>query len=790
MTILNRPVTSARRVVAIVAAAALLAGGLIAVQSATTVTTASAAAYDGDRFQPGNIISDVNFYDGDAMTKSEIATFLTSKITTSAAKSSCASVADTSTPCLKDYTGSIRARAASDNGCKKIAAKSNQSAASIIATVAAACGISPKVILVTLQKEQGLVASANPSKWSYDHAMGWGCPDTADCETTWNGLFNQVYKGSWQFKQYKYNYLNFNFRKGQTAKIQYSPTASCGTKTVKIENWATAALYIYTPYTPNKAALANYPGTADCGAYGNRNFWAYYTNWFGDPVYDGYLIRQTGTSTDYLIVDDTRWKLSSSLLTPFKPYGPRGVVSKSFVNSFTLKGTLGRVIKNPSGVTFFVDNGKRYKTGTCAETIALGIPCASVPTFSWDQIALLPAPGNLEQYVKLAGGAEVFIGDGTKREWVNPAAVKAAGYNSATSTSLTASALASIPYGAPLVSSGVLFRGTTGTTRYVNFNGKTWTVGSELMSQAPVESWLGGTFSRKLSADSIAKLGTKTALPTIIKDSVTGTVYLTGTNGLDVMTNPAKWTGTVTTVPHSIVDRFKKTGTKRSFPLFVKEASSGRMFLLSGKTRTLVASTAARATLANKLSIPASSRTVPDALIDSIPLADPAKKTGIAISGETSSNKWFLDGTKRFLASDRVLLETVGTSAVTYTSNSFVNSYTAVSGSMSMGVTCGSKKYVQLAGKLHAISAAAAAEYPSSFGFRKLSTETCAALKFHSKKIGTLLVSGSGAYYLVQDGKKHPMTTAVYKRLRGSLGSANTASTYVLGLMPTGSRKK
>jgi hypothetical protein len=52
---------------------------------------------------------------------------------------------------------------------------------------------------------------------------------------------------------------------------------------VFIENQATANLYIYTPYTPNSAALAAGYGSAPCGAYGNRNFFLYFSDWFGSP---------------------------------------------------------------------------------------------------------------------------------------------------------------------------------------------------------------------------------------------------------------------------------------------------------------------------------------------------------------------------------------------------------------------------------------------------------------------------------------------------------------------------
>ena len=43
---------------------------------------------------------------------------------------------------------------------------------------------------------------------------------------------------------------------------------------VYVKNKATAALYTYTPYQPNEAALNNMYGLGDrCSAYGNRNFY-------------------------------------------------------------------------------------------------------------------------------------------------------------------------------------------------------------------------------------------------------------------------------------------------------------------------------------------------------------------------------------------------------------------------------------------------------------------------------------------------------------------------------------
>src|SRR5690606_2751037 len=120
-------------------------------------------------------------------------------------------------------------------------------------------------------------------------AMGYGCPDTAPCDVTHYGFGNQVYMASYQFRAYQLPENGFNFRPG-TRYIQWHPTASCGGSNVSIQNWATAGLYNYTPYQPNAAALAAYPGQGNsCSSYGNRNFWFLYNAWFGpsSPVDGG-----------------------------------------------------------------------------------------------------------------------------------------------------------------------------------------------------------------------------------------------------------------------------------------------------------------------------------------------------------------------------------------------------------------------------------------------------------------------------------------------------------------------
>jgi hypothetical protein len=235
----------------------------------------SAHAADLRAFEPGFIISDALFYDSGAMSTAAIQSFLVQK------GSSC--VAATGNTCLKDFYQTTWTRTADTRCTHTYTGANNETAALIIAKVAVSCGINPQVLLVMLQKEQGLVtASAGGSATAYRSAMGYGCPDTAVCDAQYYGFFNQVYSAAHQFQNYAKNPTGYGHRAGMVNQLLYSPNAACGSSAVYIQNQATASLYNYTPYQPNAAALAAGYGSGDsCSAYGNRNFWNYFTDWFG-----------------------------------------------------------------------------------------------------------------------------------------------------------------------------------------------------------------------------------------------------------------------------------------------------------------------------------------------------------------------------------------------------------------------------------------------------------------------------------------------------------------------------
>ena len=266
--------TGRRRLAAVVAAWACGLALLVAAPIALPATIAPvepAAAANAADWNPGNIIDDAVFYDGNAMGSPEIQAFMERQVR------NCQS----GYTCVKDYRQNTDNRPV-DKYCNGYAGAPNESASTIIDKVARSCGISQKALLVLLQKEQGLITSTAPSSWNYSAATGQGCPDTAPCDAATAGFFYQVYYAARQFEVYRLNPTWWGYQSGRWNNILYNPNGGCGTQRVYIENQATAGLYIYTPYVPNQAALNNLYGTGDgCSAYGNRNFWRTFVDWFG-----------------------------------------------------------------------------------------------------------------------------------------------------------------------------------------------------------------------------------------------------------------------------------------------------------------------------------------------------------------------------------------------------------------------------------------------------------------------------------------------------------------------------
>lgn len=348
----------------------------------------SASALPVVGFQAGRIIDDAIFTAKDSMNASQIQNFLNSKVPT----------CDTYGTQPSEYGGGTRAQwgqakyGQSTFTCLKDYSENGKSAAQIINDKAQAYSINPQVLIVLLQKEQGLVTDTWPLNVQYRTAAGYGCPDTAPCDTQYYGLSNQLDWAAKMFRAimnasptwYTPYVLGNNF-------IRWSPTSSCGGSTVNIQNRATQALYNYTPYQPNQSALnAGYGMGDSCGAYGNRNFYLYFNDWFGPTISGKYmspLFKSTSSDTIYAVIENIKYPIASYNI--LNAYGldryPVTTVSDSILSDYTTGPTISTTVAkkrdDPSGTIYLFDDGKRYPiTIEACKSMPDGSP---VPNTTW-----------------------------------------------------------------------------------------------------------------------------------------------------------------------------------------------------------------------------------------------------------------------------------------------------------------------------------------------------------------------------------------------------------------------
>jgi hypothetical protein len=764
-----------RRFAALVAAGALLGSLLTAVSTVSPIAPSAEAAPPASAFDPGFIISDAVMFDGGAMSVDAIQSFLNSKV------ASCS--ASASQPCLKDYRTDTHDIAAVANRCTgNIRGASNQSAAQVIFAVAQACQINPRVLLVTLQKEQGLVTSTSPTATKYKIAMGYGCPDTAPCDSEYFGFFNQVYQAAYAYNKYTKSPSSYPRFQPGTRKIDYNPKTTCGSKTVTILNKATTALYTYTPYVPNAAALANPYGVGDsCSAYGNRNFWLYFNDWFGSSVAGSFVVDTPGGST-FVLTDGTKWEIPANrtgILASIAPLGATARVSDAYAAGFPTAGTFGNLVKDAGGHLFLLDNGRRLSVPDCGQAADLGFPCGSVPTLTAAMLALFPDAGAMSNTVTTGGETFVLRG-GARSELLDAASAQAAGVSIQRSVALLDDTLSTVPVGAPIARAGALasVRGTD-TLVYLA-SGSTYEMSSTFVEQAAVATRLGGV-AGSLSPQSVALLPQRSTFAGLY--SANGGSFVLTAKGAYAVTNPSGWGGTFVPMDAAAASGFATVGTVTA-PVFVTDQSSKTTYLLTGgRSRPAATNSAVRA-LAKKFHTSTKRIAIagPTFAASGRPLLAPAS---LVKSSKKSTKLWLLDGTaKKRAISAAQAKEIRGSAKARVVGSTTINGYRTVSGSAKLGLKAAGAQYIADGGVLRRVSAADAKRYGKRFGFGAYDASTIAHLKVGTD-IGRVIKVGS-KYYEVKNAKKVRITSAAAKKLSRSTGRAiQPVHAYVGRLLPT-----
>jgi len=213
-------------------------------------------------FNPNYVISDEELQDWSSMGRGEIQAFLVNK-----------------NSFLANYIGQ------DING-------KNKRAADIIYDASRAYKISPKYLLVMLQKEQSLVTSKNPTDRQLDYAAGYAVCDS--CSFTdakvlkYKGFGKQVDASAGIMRWY-YD----NVKTEAWIKQPFTTYAIDGTP-VSPANYATGFLYTYTPHIE-----------------GNLNFWKLWNEWFDQTYPDGTLLKGLGDPAVYYIENGKKRAIQS-----------------------------------------------------------------------------------------------------------------------------------------------------------------------------------------------------------------------------------------------------------------------------------------------------------------------------------------------------------------------------------------------------------------------------------------------------------------------------------------------
>jgi len=354
-------------------------------------------------FNAGNIISDSVFTNKGTMSEAQIQSFFNSKVP------NCVVGRDENGKpfvCLKDYRITSVNRPA-DSYCSGYKGAANETAARIIYKVAQACNINPQVLIVMLQKEQGLVTHVWPSAWRYDSALGQGCPDTAPCDPNFVGFFHQIYGAARQMQIYMEGRWFQWYAPGKTWGILWHPNENCGRGNVYIANKATAALYYYTPYQPNAAAMRAGYGEGDgCSSYGNRNFYNYFTDWFGSTQGVHHTVARVGVDI-YFISSGVRYHVTAEdwpeYRAKFGMYTQVGSVSQ-----YADGGDTSRFVRNSkTGVIAYFDGGATHRFPSCELVTAWVGACARVVEMSDSDFARIGAGAEMTPFARVADSGTV-----------------------------------------------------------------------------------------------------------------------------------------------------------------------------------------------------------------------------------------------------------------------------------------------------------------------------------------------------------------------------------------------
>lgn len=220
-----------------------------------------------------------------------------------------------------------------------------KSAAEIIVAAAQDAQISPRYLLVLLQKEQSLITDATPAQKQLDWATGFGVCDS--CALSDSGI--QKFKGFATQVRDAANVMRYYYDNLTQPWIKRAGgTYTIDNVTVSPQSNATAFLYTYTPHVS-----------------GNKNLWQLWNQWFTKIFPDGSLVQAVNDSVVYVLQQGKRRPLASKAVL-LSRYNPNLVLSvnPSDIVAYQIGAPIAfpnySLVRAPNGMVFLlVDDVKR-----------------------------------------------------------------------------------------------------------------------------------------------------------------------------------------------------------------------------------------------------------------------------------------------------------------------------------------------------------------------------------------------------------------------------------------------
>ncbi|MFM6963338.1 MAG: LysM peptidoglycan-binding domain-containing protein, partial [Micrococcales bacterium] len=572
---------------------------------------------------------------------------------------------------------------------------------------------------------------------------------------------------------------------GKVNNILYNPKASCGTAPILIKNQATADLYYYTPYTPNDAAIKNLYGSGDsCSAYGNRNFWRFYSDWFGSTVGGGFLLKSAASET-FLIVDNNKYLITDpDVVKALAPLGPLGTISQDYLDSFTTSPTvLGRLVKSATGQYYFVDGGKKFSLSSCAQASAIGLDCANSVQLTANQLSLLPAGTAMTQHVGAADGTEYLITAGTKRQILDSYSVTAAGINLENLSPVQIDAFSYLPWGAPIAVDKSMFLNATTQNYDVYVGGFSYEIDKALYADVNFAKWF--TLSKNsMTTDGLSKVTSNVTIRPFVTDGAFNTWMLTGDGRVKVVSD-SEVAADASIVSDELLAPIPVVATPLTLPALVQGAGDKHIYYLDAGLKRITYSTTDRAALSATMATP-SVISLSSSAFAQIKLGGAIYAPGDVVhSSKSNLNYWVTSNNTIAKIATSADAAQFGLGKIKPIVTSDLSGYSATANLGGLKVNCAGATLVANSGRFYAIDPAAAAHYPGSS--LALNAAACALLPHSSVELGRFIRTSDKVYWLVQKGKRRAIASAAkYEALRGDLLPAVAVDATFAAKLPIG----